>query len=97
MVLMAESSWLATKSSMRPPVRSDGPRFRCPLEPYPHNYTSVPEKQRTGYIHNIARTSTPGEVVPGFELLSQIAPQFDVLINFLAELFVPAVAEASTC
>src|SRR5262249_24972921 len=29
-----------------------------------------------------------------FELLSKIGPHFDVLVNFLAELFVPAIAEA---
>src|SRR5262249_16411519 len=54
------------------------------------------EKQRTGYIHNIRENIRhqvklfEGE----YELLSKIAPEFDVLINFLAELFVPSIAEA---
>ena len=29
-----------------------------------------------------------------YELLSKIAPDYDVMINFLAEIFVPSIAEA---
>jgi sterol 3beta-glucosyltransferase len=71
--------------------------FAVPFEPYPHNYTKIYlERQRPGYIHNIWQnirhqvTLFRGE----YELLKEIAPDFDVLINFLAELFVPSVAEA---
>ena len=71
--------------------------FAVPFEPYPHNYSELYlEKQRTGYIHTIRENIRhqvklfQGE----FDLLSKIAPEFDVLINFLAELFVPSIAEA---
>jgi UDP:flavonoid glycosyltransferase YjiC (YdhE family) len=71
--------------------------FAVPFEPYPHSYSRLYlEKQRTGYIHSMRENIRhqvslfQGE----YELLSEIAPQFDVLINFLGELFVPSIAEA---
>ena len=71
--------------------------FDVPFAAYPHNYSQLYlEKQRTGYIHSIRENIRHQEQLfqGEYELLSEIAPQFDVLINFLAELFVPAVAEA---
>lgn len=71
--------------------------FAVPFEPYPHNYSKLYlEKQRTGYIHNMRENIRHQAMLfqGEYELLSRIAPQFDVLINFLAELFVPSVAEA---
>src|SRR5215470_17108157 len=71
--------------------------FDVPYAAYPHNYSQLYlEKQRTGYIHSIRENIRHQEQLfqGEYELLSEIAPQFDVLINFLAELFVPAVAEA---
>src|SRR5262245_27528384 len=71
--------------------------FAVPFEPYPHNYSRLYlEKQRTGYIYNM-RQNIRHQVMlfqGEYDLLSKIAPQFDVLINFLAELFVPSIAEA---
>ena len=74
-------------------ARDFGVRF----EPYPHNYTELYlQRQRTGYVHNIRENIRHQEKLyeGEYQLLSQIAPDFDVLINFLAELFVPYVAEA---
>jgi len=71
--------------------------FAVPFEPYPHNYSQLYlDKQRTGYIHNIRENIRHQESLfqGEYELLSKIAPQFDVLVNFLAELFVPSIAEA---
>ncbi|MCI0407180.1 MAG: hypothetical protein L0191_01235, partial [Acidobacteria bacterium] len=71
--------------------------FDVPFEAYPHNYSKLYlEKQRTGYIHNIRENIRHQErLFQGeYDLLSKIAPQFDVLINFLAEVFVPSIAEA---
>ena len=71
--------------------------FAVPFEPYPHNYSELYlDKQRTGYIHSMRENIRHQErLFQGeYELLSQIAPQFDVLINFLGELFVPSIAEA---
>src|SRR5215475_10313281 len=71
--------------------------FAVPFEPYPHNYSKLYlEKQRTGYIHNIRENIRHQQLLfqGEYDLLVEIAPQFDVLINFLAELFVPSVAEA---
>src|SRR5215470_17051648 len=71
--------------------------FAVPFEPYPHNYSKLYlEKQRTGYIHNM-RENIRHQVMlyqGEYDLLSKIAPEFDVLVNFLAELFVPSIAEA---
>jgi UDP:flavonoid glycosyltransferase YjiC (YdhE family) len=71
--------------------------FAVPFAAYPHNYSKLYlEKQRTGYIHSI-RENIRHQVLlfqGEYELLSEIAPQFDVLINFLGELFVPSIAEA---
>jgi len=71
--------------------------FGVPFEPYPHNYSKLYlEGQRTGYIHNIRENIRHQEILfqGEYEVLSKIAPQFDVLINFLAEIFVPSIAEA---
>jgi sterol 3beta-glucosyltransferase len=71
--------------------------FGVPFEPYPHNYSQLYlERQRTGYIHSIRENIRHQEKLfqGEFELLSRIGPDFDVLINFLAELFVPTIAEA---
>ena len=71
--------------------------FAVPFQPYPHNYSELYlDKQRTGYIHSMRENIRHQEMLyqGEYELLSQIAPQFDVLINFLAELFVPSIAEA---
>ena len=100
MVLMAREFKLAGydvcvcgSSEQSQMARDFGVRF----EPYPHNYSELYlERQRPGYIHNIRENIRhqlklyEGE----YELLSKIAPDFDVLINFLAELFVPSIAEA---
>ena len=100
MVLMAREFKLAGydvcvcgSSEQSQMARDFGIRF----EPYPHNYSDIYlERQRTGYLHNIRENIRhqlllyEGE----YELLSKIAPDFDVLINFLAELFVPSIAEA---
>jgi UDP:flavonoid glycosyltransferase YjiC (YdhE family) len=71
--------------------------FAVPFEPYPHSYAELYlERQRTGYVHNMRenirhqRLLYQGE----YDVLSRIAPEFDVLVNFLAELFVPSIAEA---
>src|SRR5262245_9953541 len=71
--------------------------FDVPFEAYPHSYSKLYlEKQRTGYIYNIRENIRHQErLFQGeYDLLSKIAPQFDVLINFLAEVFVPAIADA---
>jgi UDP:flavonoid glycosyltransferase YjiC (YdhE family) len=71
--------------------------FDVPFEAYPHNYSKLYlENQRTGYIHNMRENIRHQEMLyqGEYELLSKIAPDFDVLINFLAEVFVPSVAEA---
>ena len=71
--------------------------FDVPFEAYPHNYTKLYlEWQRTCYIHNIRENIRHQEVLfqGEYELLSKLAPQFDVMINFLAEIFVPSIAEA---
>ena len=71
--------------------------FGVPFEPYPHNYSQLYlERQRTGYVHNIRENIRHQEKLfqGEYELLSKIAPDFDVLVNFLAELFVPSIAEA---
>jgi UDP:flavonoid glycosyltransferase YjiC (YdhE family) len=100
MVLMAREFKLAGyevcvcgSSEQSQMARDFGIRF----EPYPHNYSEIYlERQRTGYLHNIRENIRhqlllyEGE----YELLSKIASDYDVLINFLAELFVPSIAEA---
>lgn len=71
--------------------------FGVPFEAYPHNYTEIYlENQRTGYIHNMRENIRHQEMLyqGEYELLSKIAPDYDVLINFLAEVFVPSAAEA---
>ncbi|MEE8581004.1 MAG: glycosyltransferase [Myxococcota bacterium] len=71
--------------------------FDVRFEPYPHNYSELYlEGQRTGYIHNMRENIRHQEMLyqGEYELLSKLAPQFDVLINFLAEIFVPSIAEA---
>ena len=71
--------------------------FGVPFHPYPHDYTALYlERQRTGYVHSI-RENIRHQVMlyeGEYELLSKIAPDYDVLINFLAELFTPSIAEA---
>jgi sterol 3beta-glucosyltransferase len=74
-----------------------GRDFDVPFEPYPHNYSELYlENQRTGYIHNIRENIRHQEMLfqGEYDLLSKIAPEFDVMINFLAEIFVPSIAEA---
>jgi UDP:flavonoid glycosyltransferase YjiC (YdhE family) len=100
MVLMAREFKLAGyevcvcgSSEQSQMARDFGVRF----EPYPHNYSELYlERQRPGYIHNIRENIRHQvQLYEGeYELLSRIAPEFDVLINFLAELFVPSIAEA---
>ncbi len=71
--------------------------FDVPFEPYPHNYSKIYlENQRVGYIHNIRENIRHQEMLfqGEYELLSEIAPDYDVIINFLAEIFVPSIAEA---
>ena len=71
--------------------------FEVPYEAYPHNYSEIYlEGQRTGYIHNIRGSIRHQEILfeGEYELLSRIAPEYDVLVNFLAEIFVPSIAEA---
>ena len=71
--------------------------FDVPFEGYPHSYSELYlDNQRTGYIHNMRENIRHQEMLyqGEYELLSKIAPQFDVIINFLAEIFVPAIAEA---
>ena len=71
--------------------------FGVPFEPYPHNYSKLYlEGQRTGYIHNMRENIRHQEMLfqGEYDVLSKITPQFDVLINFLAEMFVPSAAEA---
>jgi UDP:flavonoid glycosyltransferase YjiC (YdhE family) len=100
MVLMAREFKLAgyevcvCGSSEQSRMASD---FGVRFEPYPHNYSELYlERQRTGYVHSIRENIRhqvklyEGE----FQLLSKIAGEFDVLVNFLAELFVPSIAEA---
>src|SRR5262249_51798784 len=71
--------------------------FAVPFEPYPHNYSELYlQKQRTGYVHSIRENIRHQEMLfqGEYDLLSKIGPEFDVLINFLAELFTPSIAEA---
>jgi len=71
--------------------------FGVPFEGYPHNYSKLYlDGQRTGYIHNMRENIKHQEMLyqGEYDLLSKIAPQYDVLINFLAEIFVPSIAEA---
>jgi len=71
--------------------------FDVPFEPYSHNYSKLYlENQRTGYVHNIRENIKHQEALfqGEYDLLSKIAPDYDVLINFLAEIFVPSIAEA---
>jgi UDP:flavonoid glycosyltransferase YjiC (YdhE family) len=71
--------------------------FGVPFEAYPHSYSKLYlENQRLGYIHNMRENIRHQEMLyrGEYELLSKIAPQFDVMINFLAEVFVPSIAEA---
>src|SRR5262245_35881139 len=100
MVLMAREFKLAgydvcvCGSSEQARMASD---FGVPFEGYPHNYTEIYlEKQRPGYIHYMREIIRHQEQLcqGEYDLLSEIAPDFDVLINFLGELFVPTVAEA---
>jgi len=71
--------------------------FAVPFEGYPHNYSELYlKKQRTGYVHSIRENIRHQEMLfqGEYDLLSKIGPDFDVLINFLAELFTPSIAEA---
>jgi UDP:flavonoid glycosyltransferase YjiC (YdhE family) len=71
--------------------------FDVRFEAYPHNYSRLYlDGQRTGYIHNMRENIRHQELLfqGEYDLLSKIAPQFDVIINFLAEIFVPSIAEA---
>jgi len=100
MVLMAREFKLAGyevcvcgSSEQSKMARDFGVRF----EPYPHNYSDLYlERQRPGYIHSMRENIRHQvQLYQGeYDLLSQIAPDFDVVINFLGELFVPSIAEA---
>ena len=100
MVLMAREFKLAGydvcvcgSSEQAKMARDFGVRF----EGYPHNYSDLYlERQRPGYIHSIRENiQHQVKLYQGeYDLLSQIAPDYDVIINFLAELFVPSIAEA---
>ncbi len=71
--------------------------FGVPFEGYPHSYSQIYlDSQKTGYIHNIRENIRHQErLFQGeYDLLSKIAPGYDVLINFLAEVFVPSIAQA---
>lgn len=71
--------------------------FGVPFEAYPHNYSELYlDRQRTGYFYNIRETIRHQEALfqGEYDLLSRIAPDYDVIVNFLAELFVPSIAEA---
>jgi UDP:flavonoid glycosyltransferase YjiC (YdhE family) len=71
--------------------------FDVPFEGYPHNYSHLYlDNQRTGYIHNIRENIRHQELLfqGEYDVLSKITPQYDVLINFLAEIFVPSAAQA---
>ena len=71
--------------------------FDVPFEPYPHSYSKLYlDNQRTGYIHNMRENIRHQEMLyqGEYDLLSKIAPDYDVLINFLGEIFVPSIAEA---
>ena len=100
MVLMAQQFKLAgydvcvCGSSEFSPMAED---FGVPFEAYPHNYSKLYlENQKTGYIHNIRENIRHQEMLfqGEYDVLSKIAPQFDVMISFLAEMFVPSIAEA---
>jgi sterol 3beta-glucosyltransferase len=100
MVLMAREFKLAgyevcvAGSSEHAKIARD---FGVPFEAYPHDYSELYlKRQRTGYVHNIWNNIRHQEKLfqGEYELLSRIAPEFDVLVNFLAELFVPSIAEA---
>src|SRR5215468_5296215 len=100
MVLMAREFKLAgyevcvAGSSEHAKIARD---FGVPFEAYPHDYSELYLKQqRTGYVHNIWNNIRHQEKLfqGEYDLLSRIAPEFDVLVNFLAELFVPSIAEA---
>lgn len=100
MVLMAREFKLAGydvcvcgSSEYAPMARDFGVRF----EGYPHSYSDLYlRRQRTGYIHSIRENIRHQEALfqGEYDLLSRIGRDFDVLINFLAELFVPSIAEA---
>jgi UDP:flavonoid glycosyltransferase YjiC (YdhE family) len=71
--------------------------FGVPYEPYPHNYSKLYlDNYRTGYLYNIRETMRHREMLfqGEYELLSKIAPDFDVMITFLGDVFVPSIAEA---
>jgi vancomycin aglycone glucosyltransferase len=71
--------------------------FGVPFEGYPHSYSNLYlDNHRPGYIHNIRENIRHQEALfqGEFDVLSKIAPDYDVLINFLAEIFVPSIAEA---
>ena len=71
--------------------------FDVPFESYRHNYSEIYlEKQQTGYIHNMRENIRHQEMLfqTEYDVLSKVAPDFDVLFNLLHEVFVPSVAEA---
>ena len=100
MVLMAREFQLAGHevlvcgSSEFAPMASD---FGVPFEPYPHNYSEhYLDKQRTGYVYNVRQNIKHQEALfqGEYEVLSKVAPNFDVLFHLLHEVFVPSIAEA---
>lgn len=100
MVLMAREFKLAgyevcvCGSAEFAPMASD---FDVPFESYRHNYSEIYlKKQQTGYIHNMRENIRHQEMLfqTEYDVLSKVAPDFDVLFNLLHEVFVPSVAEA---
>jgi len=71
--------------------------FGVPFAGYPHTYSELYlDKPGTGYIYNMREAVRHQEMLfqGEYDVLSQIAGDYDCLINFLAELFVPSVAQA---
>ncbi len=71
--------------------------FGVPFEGYPHSYAELYlDRMRLGYTSNVYETMRHWSMLfqGEYEVLSKLAPQYDVLVNFLGELFVPSVAEA---
>ena len=70
--------------------------FDVAFEPYPHNYSELYlDKQRTGYLYNIWKNIEHQESLyrGEYQVLSKIAPNFDVLFSLVHEIFVPSIAE----
>ncbi len=71
--------------------------FQVPFEGYAHSYSEAYlDRQRTGYLHSMRENIEHQERLfqSEYDLLTKLAPHYDVLVNFLAEIFVPSIAEA---